>query len=174
MELLELLRQRRSIRSYTQDAVPEALLEQILQAGLLSPTGHNARPWEFIVVQDKGVLNELSRCRTGAANMLLEADCAIVVAAEETKTDVWVEDCAVAMAYMHLMAESLGVGSCWVQVRQRQTAEEEPSGDFVRGLLRIPESYRVEAILSLGMPARHPAPHGAEELLTERIHRETF
>ena len=51
--MVELLQERRSIRRYTGEAVPEESLKQILQAGLLSPSGHNAKPWEFVVVKDR-------------------------------------------------------------------------------------------------------------------------
>ena len=68
--MVELLQERRSIRRYTGEAVPEESLKQILQAGLLSPSGHNAKPWEFVVVKDRETLDKLSQCREGSAEML--------------------------------------------------------------------------------------------------------
>ena len=61
--MVELLMERRSIRRYTGERVPEESLKQILQAGLLTPSGHNAKPWEFVVVRDRETLNKLSQCR---------------------------------------------------------------------------------------------------------------
>ena len=113
--MVELLQERRSIRRYTGEAVPEESLKQILQAGLLSPSGHNAKPWEFVVVKDRETLDKLSQCREGSAEMLKGAYCAVVVLGDEEKTDVWTEDCSAAMMNMHLTASSLGVGSCWIQ-----------------------------------------------------------
>ena len=112
MELLNLLQHRRSVRSYTGEPVPEEALKQILQAGLISASSRSLCPWEFIVVRDKETLAHLSRCRTAGAGMLAKANCAIVVVADEAKCDVWIEDCSIAMANMHLMADALGLGSC--------------------------------------------------------------
>lgn len=171
--MVELLRERRSIRRYTGEAVPEESLKQILQAGLLSPSGHNAKPWEFIVVRDKETLNKLSQCREGSAEMLKGADCAVVVLGDEEKTDVWTEDCSAAMMNMHLTASSLGVGSCWIQGRLR-TVNGESTETVVKNILGFPDHYRLEAILSLGMPAVHPEARKLEELPEDRIHWERF
>lgn len=174
MDLLEIMRNRRSVRSYTGEAVSEEALDQILKAGLLSASGKNLKPWEFIVVRDKTVLAKLSKSRAAGAAMIEHADCAVVVAGDTEKTDVWTEDCSVAMANMHLMADSLGVGSCWVQGRLREASDKRTTEEYIRELLGIPEKYGVEAILSLGMTAEHPDAHTLDELPMEKIHREKF
>ena len=173
MELLEIMRKRRSIRKYTQEEVPEEKLEMILQAGLLSASGRRIRPWEFIVVRDKESLKAMSGCRVGAAKMLEGADCAVVVIADAGKTDVWTEDCSIAMSNMHLMANSLGIGSCWIQGRLLE-AEKGTAEEYLRQLLHYPENFKLEAILSLGIPAEHPKPHTLAELETAKIHRERY
>ena len=174
MELLEIMKNRRSVRTYTEESIPTEKLEQILHAGLLSPSGRAIRPWELIVVQNKEMLQKLAGCRDGSADMLKGASAAIVVAADPDKTDVWIEDCSIAMTQMHLMADSLGVGSCWIQVRLRDAGKAAPVGTttegYLQGLLGIPKEYKVEAILSLGMPKNHPAPRTLEELPKEKIH----
>lgn len=175
MDLLELMKQRRSIRTYTGEKISDEAMEQILWAGLLAPSGRNIKPWEFIVVRDRETLEELSKCRPAGPGMLKNADAAIVVLGNTEATDVWTEDCSIAMAQMHLMAESLGVGSCWVQGRCRVAPQEGlMAEDLVRELLEIPSNYALEAILSLGMPMNHPAAHTLEELPMEKIHREKF
>ena len=174
MDLLEIMRNRRSVRSYTDEAVSEDALDHILKAGLLSASGKNLKPWEFIVVRDKAVLAKLSKSRAAGAAMIEHADCAVVVAGDTEKTDVWTEDCSVAMANMHLMADCLGVGSCWVQGRLRETSDGRTTEDYIRELLGIPGKYAVEAILSLGMTAEHPDAHTLDELPMEKIHREKF
>jgi len=174
MELLEMMQNRRSVRTYTGESVPEEAVTKILQAGLLSASGKAKRPWEFIVVRDKKMLKALSECRPTGPGMLADADCAIVVLGDEEKTDVWVEDCCVAMANMHLMADSLGVGSCWVQGRLRMAPDGRTAEEYVRELLKFPEHLRLEAILSLGMPQRHPASRELDQLPMEKIHRENY
>lgn len=125
MELLELMRTRHSIRSYGDAPVSEEDITKILQAGMLSASGKAIRPWEFIVVTDKDVLQKMSDCRAGSVKMLKEAACAIVVVGNEDASDVWIEDCSAVMSNMHLMAHALGLGSCWVQGRLRKAEDEE-------------------------------------------------
>jgi nitroreductase len=174
VELNALLRSRRSIRTYTGADVPEAALAEILEAGLLGPSGRNLRPWEFIVVRRRETLDALAACRTGAADMLRGARCAVAVIADGDKSDTWIEDCAVAMAYMHLCAASLGVGSCWIQGRDRAGADGRPAEETAREVLGFPRNYRLEAILSLGMPDHIPAGRDPEKLKPVKLHEERF
>ncbi len=174
MDLLEVMRNRRSVRVYTGETVPEDQVEQILKAGLLSASGKNLKPWEFIVVRDKEVLAKLSKSRAAGAAMIEHADCAIVVVGDTEKSDVWTEDCSAAMANMHLMADCLGIGSCWVQGRLREAADGRTTEAFIRDLLGIPDKYGVAAMLSLGMAKEHPAAYSLDELPMEKVHREKF
>ncbi len=173
-ELMEMMQKRRSVRTYVEGTIPDEMVEAILQAGMLSPSGKAIRPWEFIVVRDKEMLQKMALCRENPVKMLQQADCAIVVLGDEDKSDVWADDCAVVMANMHLMADSLGLGSCWVQGRLRKTPEGTSSEDYLRSLLGFPEHDRLEAVLALGMIAEHPEAHRLEDLPMEKVHRETF
>ena len=174
MDLLEVMSNRRSVRTYTNEAVPEEKVQKILKAGLLAASGKNLKPWEFIVVRDKEVLGKLAKSRAVGAAMLEHADCAIVVTGDTEKTDVWTEDCSVAMANMHLMADSLGVGSCWIQGRLRKASDGRTTEAYLRELLLYPENLRLEAILSLGIPKEHPKAYTLEELRMDKIHKEHF
>lgn len=174
MDLLELFRTRRSIRTYTGETIPAESIDKILKAGLLSASGRARRPWEFIVVRAKNMLEILSKSRMAGAGMLAGADCAIIVIADPDKTDVWTEDCSIAMANMHIMAHSLGVGSCWIQGRLREAQEGLSTEDYIRNQLGFPETYKLEAILSLGIPAQTPDPYSLDSLLTEKIHLEKW
>ena len=174
-DLLQLMLQRRSMRKYTGEAIPEDKIKLILQAGLASATSKNRKPWEFVVAQEKETLQKLAKCRAGAAKMLETAGCAIVVFGDTAVTpDVWVEDCSIAMSNMHLMADALGLGSCWIQGRCRETAEGQSTENYCRELLGVPEQYALEAILSIGVPAECPAGYTVEDLKEEKIHWEKF
>lgn len=169
--MLNKLAQRRSIRKYTEEAVPEEKLKTILSAGLLSPTSKNLRPWEFLVVQDREALNRLADCRDKGADMLKGAAAAIVVMADKTINDVWIEDCSIAMSNMHLTAADEGVGSCWIQVRNRSSREEGKSTEcFIREMFGLDEKFAVEAILSLGMPEQERSRLEIDEKLWEKVH----
>ena len=174
MDMLQTILNRRSVRQYTDEPIPEKKLNAILYAGLAAASSKNRRPWEFVVVRDRAMLDALGDCRPGASNLLSKCQAAIVVCADAEAVDVWVEDCGSAMTQMHLMADAIGVGSCWLQVRLRKTADGRDTADVVRQLLGIPGKYGVMAILTLGMPESHPDPHTVDELLLEKIHREHF
>lgn len=174
-ELLQTMLNRRSIRKYTGEPIPEDKLKLILQAGLASATSKNRKPWEFVVVQQKEALQTLAKCRVGAAKMLENAGCAIVVFGNTDVTpDVWVEDCSIAMSNMHLMADALGLGSCWIQGRCREAENGQATEEFCRELLGVPGNYKLEAILSIGVPAERPVGYTVEDLKEEKIHWEKF
>ena len=174
-ELLQTMLNRRSVRKYTGEAIPEDKVKLILQAGLASATSKNRKPWEFVVVQEKETLEKLAQCRAGAAKMLENAGCAIVVFVNTDVTpDVWVEDCSIAMSNMHLMADALGLGSCWIQGRCREAENGQSTESFCRELLGVPEQFALEAILSIGVPAERPAGYTVEDLKEEKIHWEKF
>lgn len=174
MQLIDMLRNRRSVRKYSDEDIDNDNLKQILQAGLLSASSRGKKPWEFIVVKDRKMLDKMALCRNGAANMLKNAAAAIVVIADSDVSDVWTEDCSIAMSNMHLMADSLGIGSCWIQGRLRQAANGTDTETYLRELLGFPDNYRLEAMLSLGMSDNHPKPHALDELDMEKIHYEKY
>ncbi|WP_132380113.1 nitroreductase family protein [Muricomes intestini] len=174
MKLLNVLLNRRSVRQYTGEKISVEKLEKILQAGLLSPSGRNLKPWEFVVVQEKETLMKLSHCREGAARMLENAGCAILVFADPEKTDVWTEDCSIAMSNMHLMADSLGLGSCWIQGRCRKAEDGRTTEEVCREILSAPDKYVLEAILSVGILKEHPAAHKLGDTEIGKVHYEKF
>lgn len=175
MDMLGTMLHRRSVRQYTGDGIADEKLNSILYAGLAAASSKNRRPCEFVVVRDREMLSKLGDCRPSAGNLLGQCDTAIVVAADSEQVDVWVEDAATAMTQMHLMADALGVGSCWLQVRLRTTPDgSRETQSVIRELLGIPDRYSVLAILTLGMPASHPGARKIEELPLQKIHRERF
>ena len=170
-ELIRVMQKRRSVRRYSGEPVPMEKLNLILQAGMMAPSGRAIRPWELIVIRDKQKLIDLSSSRMGgSARMLVGADLAIAVVADEEKSDVWTEDCCCVMENMHLMASALGVGSCWIQCRERMALDGETTEDYVRTLLQYPSECRLEAILSLGMPEEEWPETPLEALPYGKIH----
>lgn len=170
-DMLNVFLKRRSIRSYTGEAIPMEKLNMIIMAGLSSASGSAIRPWELIVVRDRQKLIDMSGCRLrGSSRMLAGADAAIIVVADETLSDVWVEDSSIVMANMHLMASALGIGSCWIQGRLREAIDGETTEDFMRRLLQFPSECRLEAILSLGMPDEDLPATPPESLPFGKVH----
>ncbi len=90
-------------------------------------------------------------------------------------TDVWVEDCSIALTLMQMEAQKLGLGSCWVQIRNRQAqGGQQSSNAFVKALLNVPEQYDVLAILALGEPDEKKTPYQLDKLAYKKIHKEQF
>lgn len=175
MEVLDVFLKRRSVRKYTGEAIAKEKIEKILYAGLSSASGRSRQPWELVVVEDKEMLQKLAESRVGAAQMLKNAGCAIVVFADPEKTDVWIEDCSIVMSNMHIMADALGLGSCWIQGRLRETESGITTEQYCRDLLGVPENYVLEAMLSIGKLAEeHPQARKIEDLAMEKVHWEKF
>ena len=174
MDVLNAILKRRSIREYNGQSIPDAVLAQVILAGIMSESSRGRQPWEFVVVREKEKLESLSECREAGAGMLKNADAAIVVFGDESKTDVWIEDCSIAMANMHLAADSLGLGSCWIQGRLRERTDGTSAEDYVRELLGVPENLKLEAILSLGMIDGHPEGRPIDPELFMKVHYDKF
>ena len=121
--ILQAMKDRRSIRNYTGEAIPKEDLALIVEAGLTSASGHAGYPWDIVVVQDLDIVHKLTGARAGSANMLKNAGAAIVVTADE-QFSTWIEDCSIVLTNMHLLADAMGYGSCWIQIRMRPDAEE--------------------------------------------------
>ncbi len=85
-------------------------------------------------------------------------------------TDVWIEDCSVAMSNMHLAAHSLGLGSCWVQGRLRKANDGRDTEDFLRDILEFPENYKLQAILTVGVPNEERGAYGLSQLPMDKVH----
>lgn len=170
-----ILEHRRSIRKYTGETIPDEVLDMVVRTGLMSPRGRNLDTVELIVIKDKSMLNLLSECRPVGPGMLANADAAIAVIGRSDLSGVWTEDCAAAMTAMHIMADSLELGSCWVQIRGRESkVESRTAEDVCRDALGFPEEYRLEAILSLGVPADRPEGKHFDDVDTNKIHYEKY
>ena len=171
---LELLKTRRSCRRFTDQPVDENKVCDLMKAALMSPSGHRINPWEFIMVEDKEMLRQLSMCKAQGATLLEGAALAIAVIADTNKTDVWVEDCSIATILIQLAAEDLGLGSCWVQMRKRFDAEGISADENVKRLLAIPENYAVLSIVAIGHKERGSKPFDEEKMQWEKVHVGTF
>lgn len=175
MDLLETMLHRRSTRSYIGEHVSEEQLGRILAAGQSGASGKGLYPWEFVVVRAPETLARLAECRAqGAGSTVSAADAAIVVVGDTERSDTWVEDCSSALTNMHLMADSMGLASCWIQGRLRFAKDGRTTDEAVRELLGVPEPFRLEGLLALGVPKAHPAPHTLADVDRAKIHWERF
>ncbi len=131
---------------------------------LLSPSSRGINPWEFVFVTDQELLKQLSRSKTHSSDFLKDAPLGIVICADEAKTDAWIEDCSIASIIVQLAAESLGLSSCWIQIRNRMHKDEITSEKYIKNLLEIPLHFKVQSIIAIGYPDEKKKPHTKDEL----------
>jgi nitroreductase len=172
--MIDLLRTRRSIRKYSKTPVDPKQIDLLKEALLRSPSSRGINPWEFIFVDDPALLGKLSCAKQQGAEFLKDAKLGIVVCADESKSDVWVEDCAIASILVQMTAHSLGLGSCWIQIRLRNHDETTTSEKYIQQLLGIPEKIKVASIISIGHPDEIKRPHPESELDYGKIRRNYF
>jgi nitroreductase len=166
---LSLIQKRRSIRSYKEKSITSEKIDMLVESALRAPSSRGFNPWEFIVVTDTGLLDKLSKAKPHGASFLKHAPLGIVVCADPEKCDVWVEDASIASIFIHLAAESIGLGSCWIQIRKRMHDNIKTAQEYVRSLLNIPEKLNVESIIAIGYPAEKKPPHPEESLQYEKV-----
>ena len=169
MTLTDIMLKRRSTRRFTDEKVTRGELEKILQAALLAPTSRNRKPCNFMVVERRETLEELSQCKDHGAELIKGAALAIVVLADTMITDTWSEDSSIALTFMHLMATELGLGSCWVQVHMRKK-DGVYAEEVVRDILKVDSHYRIAGILAIGHSDDIPQPHTLEDIDKSKIH----
>ncbi len=167
---MSLITRRRSIRRYKKKEIEPEKIDQLIEAALRAPSSRGFNPWEFIVVTDKSLLEKISVAKSHGAAFLRNAPLGIVVCADTDKSDVWVEDTSIASIYIHLAAESLGLGSCWIQIRKRMHDENKSAEAYIAEVLKIPSNLKVESVVAIGYPDEAKLPHPKEELQYEKVH----
>ena len=136
---------------------------------LRSPSSRNLRPWRFVFVSDPTVLQALSHAKTSYSDFLAGAPLGVVVCADTSASDCWIEDCSIAAVTLQLTATDLGLGSCWIQIRAREHGDGRPAEEYVREVLGLSARLGVLCIVSVGYPDVQPEPKARKSLPWERI-----
>ena len=172
-QFLDLAQKRRSIRRYTGDKVSREDIEKIMSAALLAPSSWGKHPVEFVVVDDKEMIRKIARCKAMGAGPLPNAEYAVVVMVDRSDCELWIEDGAVASTYILLAAEALGLGACWIHIRDRAgqhlSAEEE-----IQELLNIPKNYGILNVVAIGQKGEIKKAKAESELPMKNIHYEQY
>ena len=167
--LLSLLRDRRSIRKFKDLPIEKEKVNILVEAMLRSPSSRRLNPWEFIVLDDRELLGRLAKCKPHGSSFLKNAPLGIVICANSNVSDVWVEDTSIAATYLQLMVQSLGLSSCWIQIRKRKHSKTMMARDFVAEQLEIPEGLCVGSIIAIGYADEKKSPHSREELQWNKV-----
>jgi len=170
---VELARKRRSIRRFKDQPVESEKIDSIIESALRAPSGGGSRPWEFVVVTDKSLLQQLSKAREGGSAFVNDAAVGIVVCGDPQK-NTWVEDCSIAAVFIQLAACSMGLGSRWAHMREKMHNNSRTSQDYIAELLDLPDNLSVQCIIAIGYPDEDVAPYSKEELPFSKVHYDRY
>lgn len=166
--LLRLAEHRRSVRKYTNKPVDRETIDKILTVAALAPSSYGQNPVEFVVVEGHEQLSKLADCKRIGAPSVRGASVAVVVMADTSKGELWVEDASVAAGYLLLGAEQYGIGACWNQIHLRD-GQRLSASDEIRQLLGIPDHYEVLCVVSLGHKDEQKKSRSGEQMKQGRI-----
>ena len=166
---VQLLRNRRSIRQFKQQTLPDATVKQLQEALLRAPTSRGKNPWSFIFIDDHELLEKVSRAKMHGSSFLSGAALGVVVCADEAISDVWIEDCAIAAITLQYAAQELDLGSCWAQIRNRPHDNNSSAEDYLKNLLKIDAEFKILCVIGVGFPAEMKPGHDLTQLPCGKI-----
>jgi nitroreductase len=165
----ELAKKRRSIKAYAKRPVETEKIDTIIETALRSPSGRAARPWAFVVVTDKALLEKLSVAKPMGGAFVKDAPVAVVVCGDPSASGLWLEDCSIAAVTMQYTAHALGLGSRWAQIRGNNFNEGKTSTQYIAELLGLPGNLTVECIIAIGYPGEEMVAYKKDELLFGKV-----
>jgi nitroreductase len=170
--LLEVIRKRRSIRSYRREEVEEDRLQEVLKAAMFAPSSRGRRAWEFVVVKSEEVRNALSEA-SPYSFFVKDAPVAIVVCYDADAGRRFKEDASICAEHIHLEAVNPGLASCFVQIAEAEGSHGDAE-EYVKRLLGVTNRYRIQCIMPIGYPADELPEHSDTEFDESKIHHERF
>ena len=169
-DIYDVIRERRSVRTYTDESPPAELLDRLVDVGRWAPTPSNVQSWRFVTVREPANVSILKNLSPGFPK---QATAAVVICSEKrdverfagaTRQMLVAQEAAMAAENMHLMAHAMGYGSCAV-------ASFSPAG--VAAMLELPEHVEPILVVALGIPSRQP-PAPVRKPLETITHHETY
>jgi len=167
IDVLNLIKTRRSIRRYRSDPVPEELIEQVLEAARWAPSSTNAQPWEFVVVREPAIrkaVADLCHFFFVPNRHVAEAPVLIALVGWPDRAQFYREDVTLASANILLMAHALGLGCCWIGAVDYEG---------VSRILKLPQEARLMGVITMGWPDEQPQPRPRRPL-AELVHYDVY
>jgi len=162
MEFKKVLEARRSVRKFTPQEVPDAVIESLLGQAMRAPSSRNTRSTRFLVVKDREKMARIAAMRDYGSAFVADAPAAIVVAGDRTAGDLWLDNAAISATVLLLAAVDAGLKGCWVHVNGRPRVKDRPEGeqaaDYLRSFLPIPEEWSPLCVVALGYSDFEPRP----------------
>lgn len=154
MDFLQVIEKRHSVRKYSDRPVERELLDAIVKVAQTAPSSRNSKSSAFMIVEDRDTLDALSQMRDYGASPLKSAQAAILVMGDTTKTDLWVDNCAISATFIQLAVTAMDLVSCWIHINARPVLKDQPDGakadDYVRELLGIKENMHPYCLVAIG------------------------
>ncbi|MFZ5801069.1 MAG: nitroreductase family protein [Candidatus Omnitrophota bacterium] len=164
METYEAIIKRASVREYTDKPIGKEILEKLVDAGRRAPSARAVEPWEFIVVTDKKILQQIGQA-AASGSFIKDAAACLVIFCQDTK--YYLEDGCAATENILLLAADLGLGACWV------AGDKKPYAPAISELLKVPAAYKLISLISLGWPKQETR-QSKQRALSAVIHWEGF
>ena len=156
MDFLEVIEKRHSVRKYADKPVDKEILDAIVKVAQTAPSSRNSKSSAFMIVEDRDTLDALSQMRDYGSALIKGAPAAIVILGDETKTDLWVDNCAISATFIQLAVTAMDLVSCWIHINDRPVLQAEPdgalAGDYVSELLGIKEGLKPYCFVAIGYP----------------------
>ena len=143
MDLFEAIKNRRSIRDYSDRPIPKDVLEKITDAARFAPTARGVEPWHYVVITKSDMLKTVADA-TDHGKFIGKATACVAVFCEDTK--YYLEDGCAAIQNILLSSTALGIASCWV------AGDKKPYCDKIKEILGVPASHKLIGLVSLGYP----------------------
>lgn len=155
--VLESIMTRSSVRSYTSQVVEDEKIEKMLKAAMAAPTAGNKQPWEFVVINEREILDALPDVATGM-KMAPKAPLAIAVCGVPAQSfpnvpEYWVQDCSAATENILLAAHAMGLGAVWCGAYPDGGSGREAK---ITELLNLPEGVKALSVIIIGYPDSEP------------------
>ena len=144
---MKALLERRSIRTYTSEPVPDEIIKEVIMAAMCAPSAGNEQPWHFIVINERKILDEIPAFHKQGA-MVKKAPAAILVCGDlekEVHKGFWIQDCSAAIENLLIAIADKGLGAVWTGLYPREDRVEG-----MRRLLGIPGHIVPLALIPLG------------------------
>ncbi len=157
MDFFEVTAKRHSVRKFAGKPVDKALIDRMISAAETAPSSKNCKSSAFMVIEDRDTIAAISEMRDRGSAFVKDAPAVIVVLGDETKTDLWVDNCAISTTFLQLAATALGLGSCWVHVNARPRVSADPASgsaeEYLKDLLGVRDGMRILCVVAVGWPA---------------------
>lgn len=173
MEFTDVVRTRRSVRSYRSDPVPADALERVLEAARSAPSANNVQPWRYIVVRDEKLRKKIADISFNQS-FIAEAPVVIVACGKNYHDDyswladhMFLVDVTISFDHLTLAARNEGLGTCWIGAFDHKQLKD---------LLGVPAGYDIVVLTPLGYPKSESAfrPVSKRKVISEVVFQEKF